>query len=173
MLQIGGNGKWLAILFLAVFSTGAQSDETLDRDSWRVQIIAETERLRDDDNFLGQVPSASDGLDRFDREEARPYSRDYLSVLFNNFRLPKSEWGFSSDYRAVTARPEDQWHFTVKASAGPEIITLRWEGYKRHLDDGWLLDLETGVYINTVPGGRYSYPAGTEDRKFIFAIFRR
>lgn len=149
------------------------ADQRFDRAGWKVQIIADAGGLTDDDNYLGQLSAASDGLDDFDIEEARPYRRDYLSVLFANHQLPRAEWGYSSDFRATTFKPTGQWPFVVRSSVGDEYITLSWSGNQRILHSGWLIDLETGSYISTAPGSSYSYRVDKKERQFIFAILTR
>ena len=140
---------------------------------WFVQLIAEASRGSDERTFLGQHPQANDGLDRFDREEERPRGKRYVTIVFSNPSLPRAKWGYSSDVRAGSIKPRGEWHFTVKASARQEFITLTWKGNRNPLQSGWLIDLETGAFVRTEPGGSYTYPAGAEDRRFIFAIYQR
>lgn len=140
---------------------------------WYVQLIAEASRGSDERTFLGQHPQANDGLDRFDREEKRPRGKRYVTIVFSNPQFPRAKWGYSSDIRAGSIKPRGEWHFTVKASPRQEFITLTWKGSRNPLLAGWLIDLETGAFVRTQPGSSYTYPAGAEDRSFIFAIYQR
>lgn len=170
----GNRAFWCGYLSLAfaglIYTQPVEADGQNGQRGWRIRIIAETDRFRDDDNFLGVLSQASDGLDEFDREEAPPYSRDYLSVVFTNPRLPDVDWGYSSDYRAVSKTTYREWPFTVRASAGVEYVTLTWSGRAGDFRGGWLVDEETDTFIRTMPGGSYSYPRGENDRSFTFIV---
>lgn len=141
--------------------------------NWRVQLVAEASRGSDERTYLGQHPLARNGLDRFDREEVRPRGKRYVTIVFANPELPRAKWGYSTDIRAGSIKPRGEWRFTVKASTGQKFITLSWKGHRRQLDVGWLIDLETGAFVETTPGGSYTYPVGEEPREFIFAIYQR
>lgn len=140
---------------------------------WKVRLIAQSGSKQDDGNLIGQIKTASDGLDAHDLEELSPLGDSYLSIVFENERFPETDWGFTSDFRAPSIQPTGEWSFVVHASNDVRKITLRWEGDHLILYSGWLIDLETGEWIRPRPGGSYSFRNGPEDRRFIFALYYR
>lgn len=142
-------------------------------EGWQVRLIAESGSRRDAGNVLGNLSTASDGLDAHDLEEPAPFGDSHLSILFSNPDFPQVAWGYTSDFRARTIKPSGEWPFMVKASDDVGEITLRWEGDADLLGVAWLIDQETGERIRTAPGGSYTFQNGAEDKEFVFAIYQR
>jgi hypothetical protein len=140
---------------------------------WQVRLVAESGSMEDAGNVLGQLSTADERLDTHDLEELAPFGNTYLSILFTNPRFPAVDWGFTSDFRAPTIKPAGEWPFVVRASDDVDEVTLRWEGDPAQLNVAWLVDMQTGLFVRTEPGGSYTFPTGAQDREFKFVIYQR
>lgn len=124
---------------------------------WFVRLIASSEGKQDRGNVLGQLSDSSNGLDRHDLATLAPFNNSYLDILFTNPLLGDADWGFASDYRALTSKPTGAWPFVVRASADVGEVTLSWEGEKTLFKKAWLLDEQSGKVYAVDPGGSYTF----------------
>jgi len=135
-------------------------------DPWYVRLVAESGSHRDDGNWLGQLSGAKDGLDHRDLEEWTPYSDPHLSILFTNPLFDTVDWGYTTDYRELTATPQGEWPFVVRASDGITEVTLTWEGDTDLFDNAILIDEVSGETITVVPGDSYTFSISGGEHAF-------
>lgn len=132
-----------------------------DSGDWFIRLVAESGSLADRSNVFGQLENSRDDLDLYDVEELAPFGHGhgnrYLSLAFENDGLTGAEWGYTSDYRAMTKKPGGTWLFLVRASSDVQQITLRWEGDDKLLRNASLRDEQTGQEIRIRPGESYQF----------------
>lgn len=132
-------------------------DKKKKSSGWYVRLIASADGKESRGNVFGQLSGSIDGRDRHDLETLEPFGNSYLGVLFTNPLLGEADWGFVSDYRALTKKPAGAWLFVVRASAEVGEVTLSWEGENRLFKKAWLLDEQTGEIHAVKPGGSYAF----------------
>jgi PKD repeat protein len=138
--------------------------------TWYVRLVAESGKLRDPGNTLGQKAGSIQGQDARDLEEPAPFGGPHLSILFTNPLFDASSWGFTTDFRAPADSPLGEWPFVVRASSSLAPITLSWEADAFDFAGTWLIDQRTGERIAVTAGGSYTFqPAGPES-SFVFVI---
>lgn len=139
-------------------TTASNSEDKKKKSSgWYVRLIASADGKESQGNVFGQLSDSIDGLDRHDLETLQPFGSSYLGVLFTNPLLGEADWGFVSDYRALTKKPAGAWPFVVRASAEVSAVTLSWEGEDRLFKKAWLLDEQTGEIYAVKRGGSYTF----------------
>ncbi len=109
---------------------------------WRLRLIAETARFRDNDAILGASPGASRGYDlAYDREKSPPPPQ-YVSVS-----IPQRGWGrfagqYALDVRAPVVRRE-VWPVEIRVSEPGQRVTLTWSMFQ--VPAGYALTLTDSV----------------------------
>ncbi|MEE8339651.1 MAG: hypothetical protein V3R56_05865 [Xanthomonadales bacterium] len=141
----------------ATTQAGKPGGKKIKFNGWYVRLIASADGKQSRGNVFGQLSDSTDGLDRHDLGTLAPFGDSYLSVLFTNPLLGEADWGFVSDYRALTKKPAGAWPFVVRASSDVGAVTLSWEGEDRLFKKAWLLDEQTGVISEVKPGGSYTF----------------
>ena len=124
---------------------------------WYIRLIASAGDMEDPGNVLGQRDTATEGNDPHDLEEPAPFGSNYLSILFTNPLFAPVNWGFTTDFRALTKQPQGVWPFVVKAYAGIHEVTIRWEGDDYLFKDAWLVDEQSGEMIKVQAGESYTF----------------
>ncbi len=124
---------------------------------WYIRLIASAGDMEDPGNVLGQRDTATEGNDPHDLEEPAPFGSNYLSILFTNPLFAAVNWGFTTDFRALTKQPQGVWPFVVKAYAGIHEVTIRWEGDDYLFKDAWLVDEQSGEMIKVQAGESYTF----------------
>jgi len=124
---------------------------------WHIRLTASAGNMEDPGNVLGQLATAVEGNDRHDLEEPVPFGGEYLSILFTNPLFELKDWGFTTDFRALTKNPRGTWPFMVKAHDGVREVTISWQGEDYLFKDTWLVDEHSGEMIKVVSGGSYTF----------------
>ena len=143
-----------------------QSKDKTEGEPWAIRLIASSGDKQDRGNVLGQWPGGEDGLDINDLEELQPFGNKYLSLTFENPAFPLTDWGHTSDFRALTRKPEGRWQIRVRASADVEQITLRWEGDARLLQKAWIKDEQSGRQIRMRHGSSHTFDNASGSNRF-------
>jgi hypothetical protein len=139
-------------------------------DPWMLRLIASSGTKRDQGNVLGQLIDSEDGLDINDLEELVPFGTKYLSLTFENSLLPSADWGFTSDFRALTKKSEGNWPILVRASPDVEDITLSWEGNFKAFKNAWIRDEQTGKKHKMKENGTYTFANTGGENRFTIII---
>ena len=132
---------------------------------WFVRLSAESGRYKDKGNAFGQLKDSSNGQDSHDLEEMPPISSTYLTILYDNPEFEPSNWGYSTDLRALTKRPGGEWNMSVRASQDIETVTLKWKGNADILARMTLTNELSGETIEVGQSGSYTFtmPPGGEN----------
>jgi hypothetical protein len=113
----------------AVNETAASPSVGNKMNDWYIRLIAEAGDMRDAGNVLGQLSDSSNGYDKHDLKEMKPFDQNrYLTIVF-----PHDKWGnfsgdYGSDFHAPTVRRQGEWNFRVMASNGVREVDLSFEG---------------------------------------------
>jgi hypothetical protein len=137
---------------------------------WHIRLIASAGNMEDPGNVLGQLETAGQGNDPHDLEEPLPYGDQYLSILFTNPLFEQVDWGFTTDFRAMTKNPQGIWPFKVKAHAGISEVTVSWQGEDHLFNDAWLVDEHSGEMIRVKAGESYSFDIEGGEHHFRFEV---
>jgi len=124
---------------------------------WNVRLVAESGRLKDKGNVLGQLHQSHDGRDGHDLEELAPLAPPYLTITFDNPAFEAVPWGHTTDFRGVTDSVQGEWLFTVRGLGISEEVTLRWQGEPALFENAQLIDEKTGEVVEASPGGNYTF----------------
>ena len=104
---------------------------------WYVRLIVEIpdQRIKDDNNILGQLTGAKVGYDGHDAPELPPFGEPYLTIVF-----PHPGWGdakgdYTVDYRPLKnskspiekSKTAGRWDFEIRSSQSNVDVRLRWE----------------------------------------------
>jgi hypothetical protein len=138
--------------------------------TWYIRLIASGGGLDDPGNVFGQIETASEGNDRHDLEEPVPFDSKYFSILFTNQLFEPVDWGFTTDFRAMTKHPRGVWPFVVKAYEGISEVTIHWEGNDDLFNDTWLVDEENGISIEAIAGESYTFEIEGGQHHFRFEV---
>ena len=126
--------------------------------------------MQDPGNVLGQMETARQGNDAHDLEEPTPFGGQYLSILFTNPLFEQVDWGFTTDFRAVTDNPQGVWPFMVKTHAGIREVTISWQGEDYLFKDTWLVDEHSGEMIKVKAGESYIFEIKDGEHHFRFEV---
>ena len=126
--------------------------------------------MEDPGNGLGQMDTAKDGNGPHDLEEPAPFGNQYLSILFTNPLFEQVNWGFTTDFRAMTKNLQGIWPFVVKAHAGIGEVTISWQGEDYLFNDAWLIDEHNGEMIKAIPGESYTFEIEGGEHHFRFEV---
>ena len=137
---------------------------------WFIRLTASAGDMEDPGNVFGQLETAYEGNDAHDLEEPAPIGSRYLSILFPNPLFEQPDWGYTTDFRALTKRPRGQWPFVVKAYPGISEVTIRWEGEDYLFKDAWLVDESTGETVRAKAGKSYTFIIEQGERHFSFEL---
>lgn len=154
-------------------STEGQTDKKPKKPkntSWHIRLIATSGDMEDPGNVFGQLETGTEGNDPHDLEELAPFGSKYLSVLFTNPLFSEVSWGFTTDFRGLTKNPQGVWPFVVKAHAGIQEVTIRWEGDDYLFKDAWLVDEQSGEMMNVKAGESYTFDIFDGERHFRFEL---
>jgi hypothetical protein len=155
----------------SAFSTERKKDKKKPKkSSWHIRLIASAGDKQDPGNVLGQLDTATEGNDAHDLEEPAPFGKQHLSILFTNPLFDEVDWGYTTDFRDLTKRPQGVWPFVVKADPGTHEVTLTWEGEDYLFDDTWLVDEYNGAMIKAEPGGSYTFTIETGEHYLRFEV---
>lgn len=124
-------------------------------DPWFVRLIVESGDSIDPGNVIGQLETAYDGQDKHDLKELTPFGSPWLSITFPHEDWEGSSWGFTSDYRAMSAKPQGSWRFVVRASADITDAMLTWQGPEEIIRKAKLVNEQTGKKVNIKADGSY------------------
>ncbi len=137
---------------------------------WYIRLIASSGDMEDPGNVLGQMDTATEGNDPHDLEEPAPFGSRYLSILFTNPLFEEVNWGFTTDFRAMTKNPQGVWPFVVKAHAGISEVTISWQGEDYLFKDAWLVDENNGEMIRAKAGESYTFDIFDGEHHFRFEV---
>jgi hypothetical protein len=140
------------------------------RAPWYIRLIATAGNLEDPGNVFGQLEKAKKGNDHKDLEEPAPFGNKYLSILFTNPLFEQVDWGFTTDFRGLEKEPQGVWPFVVKAHAGIEEVTIRWEGDDYLFNDAWLVDEQSGEMMKVKAGESYTFNIFDGEHHFRFEL---
>ena len=94
----------------------------------------------------------------------------FYIFLFTNPLFEQVDWGFTTDFRALTKNPKGVWPFVVKADAGIHEVTISWEGDEYLFGDAWLVDEQNGEMIKAMVGGSYTFVIEGGEHHFRFEV---
>jgi hypothetical protein len=137
---------------------------------WYIRLTVSSGNMVDPGNVLGQLGTATEGNDPHDLEEPVPFDSKYLSALFTNPLFEQVDWGFTTDFRALTKRPRGVWPFVVKAHVGISEVTIHWEGKDDLFKNTWLVDEENGKFIRAKAGESYTVEIEGGEHRFRFEV---
>ena len=138
---------------------------------WRLQIAAETDEVKDTENFAGELRGANEYYGKEDSAEP-PGVEPYISVYF-----PHDDWGmyagrYASDIRNARLNimeKDKTWPFVVKTSDPFKDASLSWPDVLSLSSsyDIQIRDETTGLLINPRTQGSYSFKTdGSGKRAF-------
>jgi len=160
----------------STLSTGAARSQKSKKpkktksEPWSIRLIASSGTMEDPGNVLGQMVTATQGNGRYDLEEPAPFGIRYLSILFTNPLFEQVDWGFTTDFRAMTKNPQGVWPFVVKAYADISEVTISWQGEDYLFRDAWLVDELNGEMIRAKPGESYTFEIEGGEHHFRFEV---
>ncbi len=160
----GGVRSFAAAPPVAAASLDARSQGN-DPRNWTVRLVAESGKMRDAGNVLGQAPDARDGFDYHDLKEQPPFGERYLSIVFPHGDWQEHSGDYTSDFHAPHPPRQGEWHFDVIAGELRAPVTLRWAGEGMPLRGMFLIDRGTGQRIRVQPFGSYTFDMGTGGRR--------
>ncbi len=139
-------------------------------DSWTIQIIADAEGVRDENNYLGCRGSATGSWDSNDYPEPPPPPGEYVSVCF-----PHEDWQiypdiYTSDFRSVDGEGHT---WKVRVYGDRSAASLTFKGISRLPDEfeAYLLDPKGNVYFELEDDEAYAFGIGEESfREFEVVI---
>lgn len=137
----------LATILLA----GTMSSALATPQGWYIRLTVEAAngQLKDETNSLGQLSDSVLGYDHHDLVEPAPMGAPYLTLVF-----PHPDWGsqantYTTDFHAPSATQPDNWQFEVRSDDPKRVVTLRWIGDEKKLNQQ-----------SRFNGGRRRYPSG-------------
>lgn len=138
---------------------------------WYVRLIAESGKLRDAGNVLGQLSDSAKKYDSHDLIELAPFGSDYLSIVFRHENWGERSGDYTSDFhRLGNSNRADTWRFDVLTSEPGAEVTLTWEGDHEQLRSAELVNRVTGERIQVMPGGSYTFISSGEYHPFSWKI---
>jgi hypothetical protein len=120
----------------------------------------------DSTNSFGRREDSDEGQDSHDLAEPRPFGNPYMSLLFTNPAFAAVDWGYTSDFRGLSNKPDGVWHFVVKASPDAEQVTVHWTGDLARFENARLRDEQSGQTVSLAPGGRYTFSMSNGENHF-------
>lgn len=126
---------------------------------WYVRLIVDIpqQRIKDDNNLLGQQPGTKIGYDADDLVELPPFGTPYLTIVF-----PHPDWGdhkgnYTTDYRPSEGGSAARaWNFEIRSDQPYTDVRLRWQATDpKILKRSRLVDRKTGevIDVNDYPNG--------------------
>ena len=114
--------------------------------------------------------NGEEGPDIHDLEALVPFGARYLSLTFENPLFPATDWGYTSDFRALKKRPRGKWPILVRASDDVEEVSLSWEGDKTLFKRAWIIDEQTGQKTRMKPGTSYVFDNADGENRFTVIV---
>jgi hypothetical protein len=159
-----------------VLFTHSLSAAELKKNEWLVRLIlkAETEKLEDPYNTLGQLRGALPGLDDRDLPElSQTWAGTYLSVIFYRPEWAAQKQTFNTDYHPPARGKADEWTFEVRSDDPARDLSLTWEGENTNMKRMVLVDLQEDVVFPAVVRGEpqvYNFRMNGAVREFAWRV---
>ena len=149
---------------------GSKKPKKTKRESWYIRLLATAGDMQDPGNVFGQLDTAREGNDPHDLEETAPFGSKYLSITFTNPMFAEVNWGYTTDFRRMTKRPQGTWPFVVRAYAGISEVTIHWEGDAELFENAWLIDEQSGDMMKVSAGQSYTFDISGGEHHFRFEV---
>lgn len=156
--------KLKKLILVLVLLVGSEAYAKKAESEWYVTLMVHSEDgLKDKHNVLGQMKESSDGFDRHDLVELRPFASPYLALNFFHPEWDKADAHFASDYHDLKYSNQDKWTFQVESDDLQRKMTLSWKQLtlinpkktakasqkmvEKLMNEMWLIDLKTQKVI--------------------------
>ena len=142
-----------------------------EEDSWLVKFSAQTDQLKDMDNYVGVKNGASNGLDIFDRYKPPAVGESYVRLTVGS----DTETAVKGIYAADIKSPGKEgyvWYLNLKSENCDDKISLTWD-IKSQIPEEWsvyLFDVFEGTSVELSETGQISFTP--EDRNSNSRIFK-
>ncbi|RPH90244.1 MAG: T9SS C-terminal target domain-containing protein, partial [Calditrichaeota bacterium] len=169
--DLSGSGKLIVDPRMSTGTTQKASPDDVEQlMEWGVHIIAQSQNVKDGDNYFGVHHKALRGADEFDVMEP-PVIADYVSFYFPQ---QDSEIPFCIDVRP-TLQEGESWVFQVRSSI-PDIIKLTFEGVEKIPEEFhiYLIDQSNRIMqdIQEQPAYTFAPLAGEKPKTFQVLVGR-
>ena len=152
------------LLLPSVQGTLAKEVASTRPGGWRLQVRAWSGPCRDEDNWVGALQGALDGLDRLDRHEPPPAMEPGIRLYVTN----EKGKALSSDYRAPD-QEEYEWKLAIE---GEKAVTVQVEGVEQLPEDwqAWLVDEYTQERYDLLDPSRQVLPGIAASRQLVLWV---